>query len=97
MAIYDPYMAMYGLVPCEGAQKKFVEIGEAYEVLNDKKTRAKYDKCGESCLKDEGPRPGGFQQHFNLFEMLFGQFFGGGFGGFGGGFGPGEHAQKPTH
>ncbi|CAE8593385.1 unnamed protein product, partial [Polarella glacialis] len=65
----------------EAAQKKFMEISTAYEVLSDPKTKAKYDKFGEAGLKENGGgsgggRPGGPDP----FEM-FKSFFGGGGGG----------------
>lgn len=59
----------------EVANKKFKDLGEAFEVLNDKNKRAVYDQYGEEGLKaggggGAGPSPGGGM---------------GGFPGFGGG------------
>jgi len=58
----------------EAANKKFKEVGEAFEVLSDKNKRAIYDQFGEEGLKGGGPPPGADGQ-------------GGGFGGFPGGMG----------
>jgi len=63
----------------EEANKKFVEVATAYEVLSDDNKRRIYDTQGEEGLKNSGMQ----QQATNPFD-LFGQMFGGGFG-FGGG------------
>mmetsp|Transcript_115014 Transcript_115014/g.256894 ORF Transcript_115014/g.256894 Transcript_115014/m.256894 type:complete len:525 (+) Transcript_115014:51-1625(+) len=76
----------------EYAQKRFVEISHAYEVLSDPKTKAKYDRFGEEGLKEGsegGGRGGGGGQRdpFDMFKMFFDQSGGGGGGrGGGGGF-----------
>mmetsp|Transcript_4494 Transcript_4494/g.7987 ORF Transcript_4494/g.7987 Transcript_4494/m.7987 type:complete len:404 (+) Transcript_4494:53-1264(+) len=43
----------------EQAQKKFIAISEAYEVLSDKKKKKTYDQYGEEGLKGGAPPPGG--------------------------------------
>ncbi|MGE7666539.1 molecular chaperone DnaJ [Ureibacillus composti] len=59
-----------------GADEKFKEIAEAYEVLSDDTKRSQYDQFGH-----EGPNQGfggGFSGGFGGFEDIFSSFFGGG-------------------
>jgi molecular chaperone DnaJ len=64
-----------------GADVRFKEIQEAYDVLTDPQKRAQYDQHGHAAFDQNGGF-GGFQQGFGGFEDLndiFGSFFGGGF------------------
>ncbi|CAN4110548.1 unnamed protein product [Withania somnifera] len=68
-----------------GAEQKFKEISNAYEVLSDDEKRSVYDKYGEAGLKGAGMGMGDFSNAFDLFESLFDGFGGmGGMGGMGG-------------
>jgi molecular chaperone DnaJ len=62
-----------------GAEAKFKELAEAYEILSDPDRRATYDRYGH-----DGLRSGGYQPNFDQFGSisdLFEAFFGGGGGG----------------
>lgn len=88
-----------------GAEAKFKDIAEAYDVLSDAKKKEVYDKYGEDGLKSDGfPGGGGGGQHYEFHGdpmRMFTQFFGGDdpFGGvFGmGGGGPGVFFNVGGH
>ncbi|CAO4365427.1 unnamed protein product [Caenorhabditis nigoni] len=67
-----------------GAENKFKEIAEAYDVLSDEKKKKIYDQFGEEGLKDGGPGGpggaggGGMHYEFRGDPMnIFSSFFGG--------------------
>jgi len=58
------------------AEKKFMDIAKAYEVLSDQKKRDIYDRHGEEGLKQQEQHGGGGFDPSNIFSSFFG---GGGF------------------
>ncbi|KZV42820.1 DNAJ heat shock family protein, partial [Dorcoceras hygrometricum] len=76
-----------------GAEQKFKEISNAYEVLSDDEKRSIYDRYGEAGLKGAGMGMGDFSNPFDIFESLFEGM--GGMGGMGmGGRGSGNRATE---
>jgi len=62
----------------EGADAKFKEISEAYEVLSDDNKKAQYDQFGHAGMGQNGGFGGGDFGGFGGFEDIFSSFFGGG-------------------
>jgi molecular chaperone DnaJ len=66
----------------KGAEQKFKDISEAYDILKDDQKRAAYDRFGHAAFDQTGGRgPGdfGFSGGFaDIFDEMFGEFMGGG-------------------
>ncbi|HLS06471.1 MAG TPA: molecular chaperone DnaJ [Bacillota bacterium] len=63
----------------EGAEKQFIEVKEAYEVLSDDNKRAQYDQFGHADPQGQGFSGfGGGASGFSGFDDIFDMFFGGG-------------------
>lgn len=67
----------------DGADKKFKEVQEAYDILGNKEKKAQYDQFGHAAFDQNAGFGGGGAQGFGGggFDDIFSSFFGGGFGG----------------
>ncbi len=65
------------------AEARFKEVAEAYEVLSDPDTRARYDRFGHAGVRGAGGGGGAGAQGFGSFQDIFDAMFNGGdmFGG----------------
>ena len=79
-----------------GAEEKFKELGEAYDVLMDANKRAAYDRYGHAAFAQgtAGPGAGGFHDPFDIFREVFGGGGGGGGGIFDTIFGGGAQVDR---
>jgi len=72
-----------------GAEAKFKEAAEAYEVLSNPEKKGRYDQYGHAGMKNGGGFGGGggmsMDDIFSQFGDIFGGAFGGAFSGFSGG------------
>lgn len=68
----------------KGAEEKFKEAAEAYEVLSNDEKRSRYDRFGHSGLGGAGNGFGGGGMTVEDIFSSFGDIFGDAFGGFGG-------------
>ncbi len=77
-----------------GAEEKFKELGEAYDVLMDEQKRSAYDRYGHAAFAQGGRGGGGgFHDPFDIFREVFGSA-GGGAGGIFESFFGGSQAER---
>ena len=77
-----------------GAEEKFKEAAEAYEVLGSEQKRARYDQFGHAGVEGAAGGFGGGGMTVEDIFSHFGDIFGGGFGGFGGFSGGGQRSRR---
>ncbi len=82
----------------KGAEDKFKEAAEAYEVLSNKEKRSRYDQYGHAGMGGSGQGGGGGFGGMNMDDIFsqFGDVFGSSFGGQRGG-GGGQRAARGTN